>query len=118
MEKLRHVSLGDTGYELETWDTNKRDGLGKYIIRYSFTNPKGEVLFEGEDFACSPMHLIDGDGCLRSLLTFLTLRPGDTDREYFDNYTEKQMAFAEGDAEYLQLWMMENDEEEFWEIIY
>ena len=32
----------------------------------------------------------DSDECLATLLVFLTLRPGDTDADYFDGYTERQ----------------------------
>jgi hypothetical protein len=65
------------------------------------------VIFEGEDFSCSPMIAIDSDDSLRSLLGFLTLKPGDTDRDYFDDYTPEQLAFAENEAESLSIWALE-----------
>lgn len=37
----------------------------------------------------------------RPLLGFLTLRPGDTDREYFDKYTPAQLEYANQHAETL-----------------
>ncbi len=110
METLRHVRLD--GYTLQTWDTQRSDRMGKTILRYEFKAPDGTVLFEGSDFACSPMICVDSDDCLRSLLGFLTLKPGDTDRDYFDNYTPAQMAFAEGPAESLSLWSMDDDDSE------
>ncbi len=32
---------------------------------------------------------------------FLTLRPGDTDQEYFDGYTDNQLQYADEHAETL-----------------
>jgi len=102
---LRQVFLRAPGgrYELRTWDSGRTDHMGKTILRYEFRDPRGFILFAGSDFACSPMHAIDSDEAVGSLLNFLTLRPGDTDREYFEDYTPEQMEFAQsGDAEYLQ----------------
>lgn len=107
MSKLRDVNVG--GYRLQTWDTEARDRYGKFIINYRFSHPDGWCLFAGDDFACTCA--IDSDECLRSLLGFLTLRPGDTDAEYFESYSPSQMEFAEGDAEELQLWSIEPDGE-------
>ena len=59
------------------------------------------VLFEGEDFRPSPLHSVDGDEAVESLMTFLTLRPGDTDAEYFANYTEAQRDYCSAHAETL-----------------
>jgi len=102
---LRHVRLD--GYELRTWDTYRTDGRGKSILGYQLKGPDGRVLFEGEDFGNSPMNAVDSDDTLRALLGFLTLKPGDTDAEYFANYTPEQMAFARGPAEQLQMYAEE-----------
>ncbi len=59
------------------------------------------VLFEGEDFGNSPMHAIDSDATVGSLMGFLTLRPGDTDADYFDAYTPEQLAYCAHHAEAL-----------------
>lgn len=95
-DPLRHVRL-ETGHVLRTWDTGRTRGNGmmsRTRIGYAFTSPGGEVVFRGTDFTCSPCHADDSDATLRALLGFLTLRPGDTDREYFDGYTPAQRAFA------------------------
>ncbi len=106
---LRHVDI--EGYRLKTWDTHHRHHNGpQWAIGYAFCDPQGNVLFTGEDFGCSPLHTIDSDECLRSLLGFLTLRPGDTDSDYFAGYTQAQMAFAQGDAENLSLYAMEPED--------
>jgi hypothetical protein len=60
------------------------------------------VLFEAEDFGCSPCHAIDGKECVAGLMGFLTLRKGDTDSEYFEAYTQAQLDFSEQYAESLR----------------
>lgn len=90
-------------YQLWMWDTGRHDHRGQPYIRYDFIGPNRRSIFAGEDFAGSPMNAIDSDEAVAALLNFLTLRPGDTDRDYFDKYTADQTAFAESsDAEYLQ----------------
>lgn len=108
-ERIRYVELD--GYKLELFDTFTMTG-NKSRLAYRFYTPTGELLFEGADLGCSPMHGIDSDDSIRALLGFLTLRPGDTDADYFDDYTPEQMAFAEGDAEMLSVWSMEEAEGE------
>ena len=69
-------------------------------ISYVFKQGK-ETIFEGNDFGPSPMHAWDSDETISTLLGFLTLRPGDTDAEYFEKYTPRQMQFADEHAEAL-----------------
>ena len=104
---LRDVNID--GYRLTTWDTNRRDRLGKYILGYRLASPEDLVIFEAEDFSCSPLHAIDSDETLRAILTFLTLKPGDTDLDYFDSYTDVQMDFANSDAEHLSIYAIDAD---------
>jgi hypothetical protein len=99
-DSLRHVRL-ESGHTLRTWDTGRTRGTGMMArtrIGYEFRDPSGEVLFRGDDFGPSPMHADDSDATLRGLLAFLLLRPGDTDREYFADYSPRQLAFAASDA--------------------
>lgn len=108
--KLRPYRKGaGPTFTLVTWDTGRIDGDGKSILGYEFrqhTAKSGRhadtiVLFTGEDFCCSPLYAIDSDRCLATLLGFLTLRPGDTDTEYFDTYTAAQLAYCAEHAESL-----------------
>jgi hypothetical protein len=46
-ELIRHVRLGDTGYELELWDAFKRDSTGHHVLGYRFSGPGGTI-FQGE----------------------------------------------------------------------
>ena len=65
-------------FTLKTWDTDRSDHMGKSIVAYVLQGPDG-VIFEGCDFACSPLHATDSDDCISALLGFLTLRRGDVD---------------------------------------
>ena len=107
---LRHLRFTEVpgSPELTMYDTHVRDSRGQTIIGYSLM-VDGNVMFEGEDFAGSPMHADDSDACVRALLCFLTLRPGDTDAGYFAEYTEDQRAWcASGGCEELS-WYAEDD---------
>jgi hypothetical protein len=102
--------MGPT-FTLVTWDTYTEDAMGKSVIGYRLTKSAGvatpergarhEVIFEGTDFAVGRFTCIDSDEALASLMGFLTLRPGDTDDEYFAGYTKEQLAYAEAHAEAL-----------------
>ena len=92
LDPLRHVRL-ETGHTLRTWDTGTARG-GRTRIGYELRDPAGEALFRGDDFGPSPMHADDSDDALRGLLGFLTLQPGDTDAEYFADYSDRQHEFA------------------------
>jgi hypothetical protein len=98
-------------FTLQTWATDRTDSRGQTYISYclseSMGNGVGRVfLFEGSDFAGSPLHADDSDETMLSLMTFLTLRPGDTDAEYFADYTPRQMAFVAQHAEALSCEVM------------
>ena len=106
--------MGPT-FTLTMWDAGDRwDGTQRRnYVRYRLTmteskyTPKmrfrrvSTVLFAGDDYSPSPMHSIDGDDAVEGLMGFLTLRPGDTDPDYFAGYTPEQMAFCEQHAEAL-----------------
>ena len=64
-------------------------------------NGKTTTLFCGEDYGCSPMDAIDSDACVKGIMGFLTLCPGDTDDEYFENYTPAQKDYCDRHAEAL-----------------
>jgi hypothetical protein len=100
-DALRHVRL-ETGHVLRTFDTGRTDSRGRTCIGYELDGPDGARIFAGTDFRCSPLHADDSDESLRALCGFLFLRPGDTDREYFADYSPAQRAFAaSSDCEYL-----------------
>jgi hypothetical protein len=95
---LRHVEIKGTECRLYTWDAG-------YIGSGAFTKDRcgyvlyttgDEVLFTGDDYGCSPMCATDSDDALIGLLGFLTLKPGDTDDDYFDKYTPRQLEWCQG----------------------
>lgn len=116
--KLRKVifrpfrkGMGPT-FTLETWDTGRTGYGGKNLVGYrlrildKYTGPGcapsfDTTLFEGEDFGCSPVHCIDSDETIAGIMGFLTLRPGDTDQEYFQDYTQDQLDYCSQWAESL-----------------
>ena len=91
-------------FTLRTFDTGRTDSYGKCILAYEFrmrdrVRHRSTLLFEGADYHCAPGDPIDSDASLRGLLTFLTLRPGDTDAEWFERYTPAQLDYANAHAE-------------------
>lgn len=93
-ELLRHIRIGGV-FELKMWATARIDNRGQTIIAYDFRRTGSEEpIFAAEDFAGSPMHGDDSNEVVEALLGFLTLRPGDTDQDYFEEYTKEQMDFA------------------------
>ena len=66
---------------------------GEGRIRWQYTLcSNDQCLFHGDDFS-SP-HFWSEEQVLYSLLGFLTLKPGDTDAEYFATYTPDQLEWA------------------------
>jgi hypothetical protein len=108
-ELLRDVWLDGRpwSYRLQVWDTGRMNGLGSHnLLRYCFTRLDGKgnageigrtVIFEGSDYGCPAVNSIDSDDMLRTLIGFLTLRPGDTDEDYFSRYTQAQLEWAASD---------------------
>ena len=90
-------------FTLRTWDTGDPNN-GHHRLRYELRqhdNGRTTILFSGDDFGCSPLHAIDSDDTVAGILTFLTLRLGDTDSDYFDAYTTEQCEFRDTHAETL-----------------
>jgi len=67
----------------------RRDG--KYQVKYWFKNPENKIIFSGNDFYPSPMVKPESRESAIHLLIFLTLQEGDTDSDYFNNYTDSQL---------------------------
>lgn len=103
------------------WDTVWQEE--DYLLRFRFVGCKGnreyfeyeffhkeELIFTGNDFSPSPMHSSDSDEAIASLLSFLSLQPGDTDAEYFESYTSKQLEFAQKYGQDLSLHVLALEE--------
>lgn len=101
-------------YTLTMTDSGTYDARGQTRIGYVLKVKAPEsgrkaytVLFRGDDFSGSPMHADDSDETVAGLFGFLTLKPGDTDQDYFESYSVAQLAWAESHAEALQLACMD-----------
>jgi hypothetical protein len=82
------------------FDTLTTDRHGKSVLAYRFFH-RGRLAFAGADFHGSPLHAVEAG----AVLAFLPLRPGDTDPDYFDDYTPEQLAFARAEGENLVLYV-------------
>lgn len=100
---LRDVQVDD--HRLITWETGRRNRMGKTLLAYRLIGPDGRTVFEGDDYAVPG--IIDDDASVRGLLGFLTLRPGDVESAYFDNYTPEQLEWRDEHAECLRLYAEE-----------
>ena len=97
--------MGPT-FTLKLYDIGGRAISERERIGYELSQRSGgkvTVVFAGEDFGPSPMHGWDSDDSVKALMSFLTLRKGDTDAEYFKDYSPTQFEFSEQYAEALSL---------------
>ena len=119
-QKVRTVRLspyrkgmGPT-FTLELYDLNQSDSAGRFAVGYKLTEKRpgqkrSRVLFECKDPVCAVFvhSAVDSDETVENVLTWLTLRPGDTDAEWFESYSRDQLDFANSDAEALQVETMD-----------
>jgi hypothetical protein len=84
-----------------------RMATGQERMGYRLTMKKpGErriVLFEGKDFGRAPGNTEDGAETVVAIMGFLTLKPGDTDPDYFAAYSDVQRDYCERYAESLSV---------------
>lgn len=97
--------MGPT-FVLTTWDAGERwDGSQpRNYLAYELAmleSGKRVVLFAGDDIGLPPECCIDSDEAMENVASWLTLKPGDTDSEFFANYTSDQLAFCADHAETL-----------------
>ena len=91
----------EDGYKVELYDYDE-DYHSKPSLTY-YLYHRDELIFNGSDFCPSPLHEFSDDSTLATLLGFLSLKPGDTDKEYFEDYTKEQLDFVNKHGEYLSL---------------
>jgi len=111
------------GFRVEVWDTHQDKEPNHWQLAYRFYDC-GKLIFEGTDFGCPKHQAVDSDWAVTELLCWMSLRPGDTDSEYFDRYTEAQMEWCRADrCEWLSCYANDlrdmldafDDEEESWQ---
>lgn len=78
------------------WGTGIRDKWCKQICDYSM-KVKGKVLFKGTDFCPSPFHKLTTKAPWVDLAGWMTLKEGDTDQEYFKDYTKEQLDWTKSE---------------------
>jgi hypothetical protein len=88
------------GFRLDLYDTGRVDRRGQTILAYDFWDGDA-LIFQGSDFAGSPLHADDSPATIGTLLGWLSLRPGDTDKDYFADYTPAQLAWCQERGELL-----------------
>ena len=95
-EFLKQYRYCSKKVSLSLYDTGKKDSYGCTNIGYRLT-VKGKAIFQDKDFHCPPCYAIDSRECADSLMSFLTLRKGDVEKEYFDEYTDAQLEWRDSD---------------------
>lgn len=97
-----HIPGGGPVFVLTTWLIGRGE-YGRYKLAYrlsmSSSNGSDVVLFEGEDYSCAVAP--DSNEAVEGLMGFLTLKPGDTDEDYFAKYTPEQLDYCRRYAEAL-----------------
>lgn len=68
--------------------------IGSDRLQYYLFFGKDNLLFEGKDFGPSPLYGYDSLENIVHCLQWLTLKPGDVDKEYFKDYTPAQLEFC------------------------
>ena len=98
-------------FRLELFHTDQH-WWGKQILAYAFYDVRfgDEPIFQGADFGCPQFDDPESDHTISQLLGFLSLKPGDTDAEYFEDYSPRQMEWCEQHAEDLSLLVVEMQE--------
>jgi hypothetical protein len=89
-------------FRLDCWWSGKTDGP-RAVVGYTL-RANNDTIFADEDYKPAPGYSPDSDFAAADLLGFLSCKPGDTDAEFFANYTRDQLAFAEKHGEELSIW--------------
>lgn len=95
-------------FTLEIFDPERSDKRGAPIILWRLKKHdygKTSIVFDGlrepNKWRCSGWFSVDGDEAIECCLTFASLQPGDTDQEFFDDYSPEQLEFAHEHGETL-----------------
>jgi hypothetical protein len=99
----------EEGFRMEMLSTGSFDNRGVEYVAYEFYH-HDELIFEGNDYSPSPLHDPADDDSVAGLLGFLSLKPGDTDREWFESYTPRQLAWCQEHGDHLN-WLSHELEE-------
>ena len=88
--------------------SGKDDGYCFYTLHH-----KDKLIFSGDDYRPSPLHEQVSYDSVMGLLRFLLLKPGDTDDDYFKDYSSRQLNFINStDASDLNAIVMQYEEDD------
>lgn len=91
-------------FYLRMWTANEAEQGGRGTkLSYVLKQSHGPVIFEGRDWSGSSLDDNNSDECVRALMSFLCLRPGDSGVQaaHFAHYTPAQLDFCATHAEAL-----------------
>lgn len=101
--------IGMPWFRVEIWDSNTTDQRGAPVVYwrlyecYDGRGIKPVLVFDGlaepHKWRCSGWFSVDGDEAAECVLKFASLQPGDTDPEFFEDYSPTQIAFVEAYGE-------------------
>jgi hypothetical protein len=103
---------GNDVFKLEIEDTCESDSDGKPKVSYTLYNSANEIIFSGSDIYAPCGSEVLTVATFKTVMGFLTLRLGDTDKDYFDEYTPAQIEFRDTHAEYLSLLALDYSQQE------
>jgi len=103
-EMIRRVvcqPLTGSKIEIRMYDTGRRDSRGMTRIeveadRLDLNSGERKVLFSGSDLYMSPGMgtCDDSDAMVKCAVSMVAMRPGDTDSDWFDNYSPDQLEWS------------------------
>lgn len=82
------------------------DHYGRLRVAYELRQHAGgvtSVLLQGDDIHLSAGTCTDSNRAVAEIMGWLTLRPGDTDGDFFSDYTPAQLDFCSTHAEALNM---------------
>lgn len=84
------------GVTVHAFDANYRDNTGHRRIDVE-VHADGKVVFPRGATWCSVPRgcTVDGVDARELVLSLVAMKPGDTDADYFESYTEAQLSFAD-----------------------
>lgn len=102
------VELYETGHTQFERYGHTSVGYRLYDVDFSRETGNGDPIFEGTDYGIPAGSVIDNLAAVNGIVGFLSCRPGDTDNEYFEGYTERQLTWVSARAEELSWWGMDD----------
>lgn len=98
-------------YTITLKETDWHMATGQIRTAYQLIAPDNRAIFSGDDLGCAPSDKPESKANAIALLAFLTLKPGDTDADYFEKYTPEQLTWCEGNAAEELSWQVSDYEE-------